>query len=202
MLVCECVCVVSCRPVACRHLSWQAGPSRPSAKISPEAAPLLSSFRPGHIALPVWSVCVSVCVCLCVLQWPRQVHSFNQGWLKTDRGDLNMTLTGGRAVSQLQEVTANRARDEEKRGRKGRKDLRHIETQLNSTQLRKKAGDLGQQDGGAERTAGQIIEACVCQESNLVHPNSKILHCHSICPKADVSRAPFVMAVTETNLSE
>lgn len=63
-----CVCVLSCRLVACRHLSWQAGPSRPGAKIRPEAAPLLSSFRPGHIALPVWSVCVSVSVCFAVAQ--------------------------------------------------------------------------------------------------------------------------------------
>ncbi len=55
-------------------------------------------------------------VCVRVSQWPRQVHSFNQGWLKTDRSDLNITLAGGRPVSQLQEGTANRAREKEAEG--------------------------------------------------------------------------------------
>lgn len=74
-----------------------------------------------------------VCVCVCEPQRPRQVCPFNQGWLKTDGSDLNVTLAVGRAVRQLQEGMAET-------GQEG------SEAQI------KKPADLGQQDGDLERT--------------------------------------------------
>ncbi len=160
MCVCLSARLLSCRPAACRHQSRQAGPSRPSAKIRPQAATPPSSFNLGHIALPVWwvGVCVCVFVCVCAWQWPIQ-HLF----LKSDQQEKQTELfTRKRAVSYLLEGTEDICREEtgeETGGRKEREKEGGI-CGINNKSWKFRTARWRCREDKAE----QIIEACVCQE--------------------------------------
>lgn len=98
-------------------------------------------------------------VCVCVSEWPRQVHSFNERWLKTDRSDINIMFAGVRAVCHF----LRRQRRKEKK-EAGREEKEEGDWGLNKERQRYRTARWRCGEDGAE----QIIEACVCvcQESN------------------------------------
>lgn len=143
------VCSPGWRPAPYRHLSWQAGPSRPGAKIRPQAASLSSPSRS-----PYHSACM---VCVSQSGPDRAVLLIKGVW-----NPLGL-------ITHLQEeLSVSFGRNRE--SRKGRNAGKAVAWIKRFRTARRRCG---------EYSAERIIEACMCLESE-----SKILRCHSVCPKA------------------